>query len=80
MDRPPSSAAVFSSGADVVVSFGRWAPEDLSEIRADTFASRYLMPPEVLRAIPEPGRWTPEKAQEWAQGEMTDSYNKFSKK
>jgi Zn-dependent peptidase ImmA (M78 family)/transcriptional regulator with XRE-family HTH domain len=58
--------AILDDDRDVVVSFGRLAPEDLSEIRADTFASRYLMPPEVLGAIPEPGRWTPEKAQEWA--------------
>ncbi len=36
------------------------------EFRANTFASRYLMPPEFLSQIPDSRRWTPEKAIDWA--------------
>ncbi len=51
---------------DVVVSLVRWKKGDLVEIRANTFASRFLMPPEFLRAIPESKRWSEEKAIDWA--------------
>jgi Zn-dependent peptidase ImmA (M78 family) len=39
---------------------------DLREIRANTFASRYLMPPAFLQHIPELRRWTTDKAIHWA--------------
>ena len=51
---------------DVVVSFTRLKKDDLIEIRANTFASRYLIPPEFLRQIPEPTTWNPAKAIHWA--------------
>lgn len=51
---------------DVVVSFTTWKKGDLIEIRANTFASRYLMPPEFLRALPAPKQWDESKAVEWA--------------
>ncbi|HEY9831458.1 MAG TPA: XRE family transcriptional regulator [Stenomitos sp.] len=40
--------------------------KSLVEVRANTFASRYLMPPEFLRNIPSSREWTPEKAIDWA--------------
>lgn len=51
---------------DVVVSFANWKKGDLVEIRANAFASRYLMPPEFLRAIPQQPAWDEEKAIDWA--------------
>lgn len=36
------------------------------EIRANTFASRYLMPPEFLKMIPDPKIWDVAKAIDWA--------------
>lgn len=52
--------------SDFVVSFAKWSQKDLSEIRANTFASCYLMPPEFLRKIPVGNGWSPAKAIEWA--------------
>lgn len=49
-----------------IVSFAKWDKKDLVEIRANTFSSRYLMPPEFLRSIPQTGGWTVEKGLEWA--------------
>lgn len=51
---------------DVVVSFTKWNKGDLIEVRANTFASRYLMPPEFLRQIPESTTWNPGKVIQWA--------------
>lgn len=50
----------------VVVSFSERSKDDYSEIRANTFASRYLMPPELINRIPDVEQWTPEKAIDWA--------------
>jgi Zn-dependent peptidase ImmA (M78 family)/transcriptional regulator with XRE-family HTH domain len=58
--------AILDDGKDVNVSFASWDKTDLSEVRANTFASQYLMPPEFLRGIPNGDRWTPEKALDWA--------------
>jgi Zn-dependent peptidase ImmA (M78 family)/transcriptional regulator with XRE-family HTH domain len=58
--------AILDDGHDVNVSFTRWDRGDLSEIRANTFASRFLMPPELLRAIPNTTSWTTDKTIEWA--------------
>jgi Zn-dependent peptidase ImmA (M78 family) len=49
----------------VNVSFSREGA-DLSEVRANSFASQYLMPQEFLRKIPNPGEWPTSKAIEWA--------------
>lgn len=50
---------------DFVVSFAKSA-RDLSEIRANTFASRYLLPPAFLRQIPDPHTWPAPNAIDWA--------------
>jgi Zn-dependent peptidase ImmA (M78 family)/transcriptional regulator with XRE-family HTH domain len=56
--------AILDAEEDVVVSFkgGR----DSKEIRANAFASCYLMPPEFLSAIPDKLSWNVDKALEWA--------------
>jgi Zn-dependent peptidase ImmA (M78 family) len=50
---------------DVVVSFSEWKSQDLVEIRANTFASRYLLPPTVLDKLPVQ-KWTQLQLSEWA--------------
>lgn len=50
---------------DVLVSFV-WDKNDLKEVRANSFASAYLIPPETLSMLPNVGSWTEEKAIEWA--------------
>lgn len=57
--------AILDDDQDFVVSFSG-ERSDLSEIRANTFASRYLMPPEFLRQIPQSDQWDTLKAREWA--------------
>jgi len=57
--------AILDDDKDVVVSFARWDHSDLSEVRANTFASRFLMPQEFLRSLPAPGQWPADKVQEW---------------
>lgn len=50
---------------DILVSF-LGEKSDLKEIRANSFASEYLMPSEAIQKIPESHIWTPEKAIDWA--------------
>jgi hypothetical protein len=57
--------ALLDQDEEVIVSFVR-ANNDLREMRANTFASRYLMPPVFLQHIPEPRQWTTDKAIHWA--------------
>ncbi len=57
--------AILDDGKDVNVSFVQEG-KDLSEVRANTFASHYLMPHELLISIPQPRQWSPTKAVEWA--------------
>jgi Zn-dependent peptidase ImmA (M78 family) len=57
--------AILDQEEDVIVSFAR-EHQNLREIRANTFASRYLMPPDFLRRIPDPRPWNGEKAIDWA--------------
>jgi len=60
--------AIFDSLESVMVTFRRasskYDASDLREIRANRFASCYLMPPEQLPLVPQ---WTTERAIEWAQ-------------
>ncbi|MFI3138363.1 MAG: XRE family transcriptional regulator [Methylococcaceae bacterium] len=60
--------AIFDSSDSVVVSYrnnnGRHSEEKLKEIRANRFASCYLMPPDQLPRVPQ---WTREQAVYWAQ-------------
>ncbi|WP_202915331.1 ImmA/IrrE family metallo-endopeptidase [Paenibacillus paridis] len=51
---------------DVIVSFVKWEKSDLSEIRANTFASHYLLPRSFIRAIPNVSRWDKEKVLHWS--------------
>ncbi|RJP22910.1 MAG: ImmA/IrrE family metallo-endopeptidase [Candidatus Abyssobacteria bacterium SURF_5] len=44
--------AILDDESDFVISFSAWDKEDLSEIRANAFASHLLMPPEFLKKIP----------------------------
>jgi len=57
--------SILDEESDFTISF-KWDTKDLTEIRANTFASRYLMPPEFLRGIPNSTQWDSEKAIEWA--------------
>jgi len=50
--------AVLDDDESFVVSFTRWDGGDLREVRANTFASHFLLPPEVLRILPNPSGWT----------------------
>lgn len=56
--------AILDNDQDVIVSFK--GANDLTEIRANTFASHYLMPPDFLKNIPLPDQWDPRKAVHWA--------------
>ena len=60
--------AIFDSSDSVVVSFrrreGRYSEAELKEVRANRFASCYLMPPDQL---PRVSAWTPDQAVHWAQ-------------
>jgi len=59
---------IFDSSEAVVVTYRRESPNfdknDLKEIRANRFASCYLMPPDLL---PQVSHWTTELAIHWAQ-------------
>lgn len=43
--------AFFDRGDEFVVSYSKWSKDDLVEIRADAFASAFLIPPELLSAV-----------------------------
>ncbi|MGZ8218322.1 helix-turn-helix domain-containing protein [Methylomagnum sp.] len=43
--------AILDIDKDVVVSLTKWTENDLVEIRANTFASHYLIPPETLSVL-----------------------------
>lgn len=57
--------AILDEEEDFVVSL-KSDKSELVEVRANTFASRYLMPPEFISKIPNSKVWTTEKAIEWA--------------
>jgi Zn-dependent peptidase ImmA (M78 family) len=52
--------------SDDYFSFSKWDKKDLVEIRADSFASAYLIPQFVLENIPNNRNWSSEKLLEWA--------------
>ena len=58
--------ALLDAEEDMVISFTRWKKNDLIEVRANTFASHYLMPPQFLKKIPEPSNWDADKGLKWA--------------
>ena len=57
--------AILDQDEDVIVSLAR-ANTDLREVRANTFAAHYLMPPVFLQHIPDPSQWDSEKTIHWA--------------
>jgi Zn-dependent peptidase ImmA (M78 family) len=58
--------AIFDSGEGPSVSFHQYEGADMREVRANRFASCYLMPPEFLRKLPAPSGWSEPEAQRWA--------------
>jgi Zn-dependent peptidase ImmA (M78 family) len=59
--------AILDEEEDFIVSFTSWQKGDLSEIRANVFASAYLLPESFLRNIPRVSYSTPERAAECAE-------------
>jgi Zn-dependent peptidase ImmA (M78 family)/DNA-binding XRE family transcriptional regulator len=57
--------AILDEEEDVIVSFAR-QEKDLREVRANTFASHYLVPPAFLRYLPNPSKWNSTDAIHWA--------------
>ncbi|MNJ30683.1 hypothetical protein D3C77_252900 [compost metagenome] len=55
---------IFDSGDGPSVTFP--GDTDIREVRANRFASCYLMPPETLSKLPDPTNWSQEDAQAWA--------------
>lgn len=59
--------AIFDAEASSTsVTYDRPEKGDLVEIRANRFASCFLMPPTQLRSLPDPSRWTSQDAVRWA--------------
>lgn len=58
--------AIFDSGSGPSVSYFKAKSEDMLEVRANRFASCYLMPPDFLRKLPSPSSWTEADALHWA--------------
>jgi len=58
--------ALIDKDEEVVVSFfSEWTHKNLREVRANSFASAYLLPPSFLQRIPDPRQWSEEKIREW---------------
>jgi Zn-dependent peptidase ImmA (M78 family) len=60
-----SAHAILDEEEDFIVSF-MWDKNNLVEVRANTFASHYLMPPDFLKNIPDSNNWDIDKAVDWA--------------
>jgi len=58
--------ALLDDDQGFVVSFAA-DQKSQCEVRANNFAARFLMPPDFLRAIPQPNLWTEEKILHWAE-------------
>lgn len=58
--------AILDEEEDVVVSFAKWKKDNLVEIRANTFAANYLIPPSFVKSIPNVSQWDNNKAIEWS--------------
>ena len=65
--------AILDDDKDFVVSFKKWNRSDLSEVRANTFASRYLLPLNFLKGLPEPENWTAADTVRWASQLMVNT-------
>lgn len=58
--------AILDNDKEFVVSFTKWDKKDLSEVRANAFASHFLMPPEFLAKIPDSKHWDSEKVLDYS--------------
>lgn len=58
--------AIFDSNQGATVSFEQTNSADYVEIRANRFASCYLMPPAFLSKLPDPNGWSDSDVIEWA--------------
>jgi Zn-dependent peptidase ImmA (M78 family) len=58
--------AIFDADQGASVSFERPDGADLVEVRANRFASCYLMPPAFLSKLPDPNGWGDSDAIGWA--------------
>lgn len=58
--------AFLDRGDRVVVSFDKWDPKDLVEIRADTFAAHVLLPDDLMDQLPRDVEWTAERVTDFA--------------
>jgi Zn-dependent peptidase ImmA (M78 family) len=55
--------AILDDDQSVIVSYE--GAHDLHEVRANAFASNYLLPPESLKLLPADLSWTPETVTKW---------------
>ena len=58
--------AIFDSAQEASVSFEHPSGSDMLELRANRFASCFLMPPAFLVQLPDPALWTNAEALKWA--------------
>ena len=58
--------AIFDYAQGASVSFDRTQGLDMLEVRANRFASCFLMPPASLALLPDPSRWSEADAIRWA--------------
>lgn len=58
--------AIFDGDEQASVSYYSPRGKDLREVRANRFASCFLMPPAFLAGLPNPRRWSDEDAVNWA--------------
>lgn len=58
--------AIFDSDSGASVSLEGSGESDMVELRANRFASCFLMPPAFLARLPDPAQWTDANAQQWA--------------
>jgi Zn-dependent peptidase ImmA (M78 family)/transcriptional regulator with XRE-family HTH domain len=59
--------AIFDSNKGVSVSYKHPFGIDLVEVRANRFASCFLMPPELLAKLPNPNQWSDDDAVHYAE-------------
>lgn len=58
--------AIFDSAQGASVTFDGPSGSDYLELRANRFASCFLMPPAFLKKLPSPNQWSDADAQKWA--------------
>ncbi len=57
---------IFDQDQEVEISYFQWKNKDLREIRANRFASNFLMPPDFLRRLPNTSNWDQQQHLRWA--------------